>query len=295
MRNLVRSQTTKRLRKLDEELQRVVLKGGLKRGPKHGVRKNKDADDIHDLRVSVRRLIQELRVFEEWFEPGPVKKIRGSLRKLMARCAAVRNCDIAVEVLQTAGWRNPELFAGLEEERRRTRAELARTLASWRRRGRVRRWREHLRVGRVAAGAESGGRTNASPGEAARRLLPAMIEELFRAGREAARPDSSQQRMHGFRLEAKRVRYTLELFEPVYGRKAKRIVESLKGLQEKLGAINDCATTLEMIRRDRAAAAAVRRLAREREAEFRVHWKKHFRPRERVRWKAVLGAADGKK
>ena len=92
------------------------------------------------------------------------------------------------------------------------------------------------------------------------------------------------------------MRYTLELFAPVYGAKTKKILESLKGLQEKLGAINDCATTLEMIRRDRAAAAAVRRLAGEREAEFRSYWKQHMgSPRERSRWKAVLGAADGKK
>ena len=92
------------------------------------------------------------------------------------------------------------------------------------------------------------------------------------------------------------MRYTLEIFEPVYGVETKKMMlESLKGLQEKLGAINDCATTLEMIRRDRGAAAAVRRLAGEREAEFRAYWKKHFGPREKARWKAVLRAADGKK
>jgi hypothetical protein len=50
-----------------------------------------------------------------------------------------------------------------------------------------------------------------------------------------------------------------------------------------------------MVRRNRGAAAAVRRLAGEREAEFRGHWKQHFGSRERVQWKAVLGAADGKK
>jgi CHAD domain-containing protein len=101
--------------------------------------------------------------------------------------------------------------------------------------------------------------------------------------------------MHRLRLEAKRVRYTLELFEPVYGEKTRLILESLKELQDKLGAINDCATTIEMVRRNRGAAVAVRRLAGEREAEFRGHWKRHFGSRERVQWKAVLGAADGKK
>jgi CHAD domain-containing protein len=95
-------------------------------------------------------------------------------------------------------------------------------------------------------------------------------------------------------LKTKRVRYTLELFETVYGGKTKQLMESLKGLQEKLGAINDCATTIEMVRRDRDAAAAVRRLAVQREAEFRDYWKMHFRPRELSRWKAVLRAADGK-
>ena len=103
-----------------------------------------------------------------------------------------------------------------------------------------------------------------------------MTEELFRAGREAARPDSSHQKMHQFRLKTKRVRYTLELFEPVYGEKTNQMMESLKGLQEKLGAINDCATTLEMIRQNRGAAEAVRRLAGEREAEFRSYWKRRF-------------------
>lgn len=274
MRNLVRSQTTERLKKLETEVRRVA-------------RKPEDADDIHDLRVSIRRLKQELKVFEEWFPPDQLKKIRRSLKKLMERCAAVRNCDVAVEVLREAGWQSPELLAGLEKERQRMRKELARTLATWRRTDRVRKWRADLRVGRSVP--------KESAKENARRLLPAIIEDLFRAGREAARPDSNPRRMHRFRLKTKHVRYTLELFAPVYERETDPMLEPLKGLQEKLGAINDCATTLEMIRRDRGAAAAVRRISGEREAEFRAYWKKHFEPRERVRWKAVLRAADGKK
>lgn len=274
MRDLVRSQTAARLKKLDREV-------------RHVEHQREDADAIHDLRVSIRRLRQELNVFEEWFQPGRVKKIRGSLKKLMERCAAVRNCDIAMEVLRAAGWRSPELFAGLEQERQRTRKELARTLATWRREDRVGQWRGDLRVAHFASRESVEG--------FARQLLPALTEDLFRAGLEAIPPDSTHRKMHRLRLEAKRVRYTLELFEKVYGSKTNQILESLKGLQEKLGAINDCATTLEMIRRDRGAAAAVRRLSGEREAEFRAYWKKHFGPRERVRWKAVLRAADGKK
>ena len=59
MRQLVRSQTAKRLKKLDTELKSSVLpRGASKRG---------DADAIHDLRVSIRRLTEVLRAFEAWF------------------------------------------------------------------------------------------------------------------------------------------------------------------------------------------------------------------------------------
>ena len=274
MRKLLRTQTAARLKKLGGALHAMTGKG-------------EDADAIHDLRVSIRRLSEELKVFEEWFRPGPVKRIRGGLHRLMERCAAVRNCDIAVEVLRAAGWKDPGLIAGLGDERRHTRKELAHELANWRKKDRVRKWSGHLRVGHSDS--------KASAAENAGRLLPEMVEELFGAGDEASRPDSNRPKMHRLRLQSKQVRYTLELLEPVYGKRAKKILESLKGLQEKLGAINDCATTLEMIRRDRGAAAAVRRLAGEREAEFREYWKNRFGPREKARWKTVLGAADGKK
>jgi CHAD domain-containing protein len=122
-----------------------------------------------------------------------------------------------------------------------------------------------------------------------------MMEKFFRVGREAARPGSTHRRIHRLRLETKRVRYTLELFKSVYGEKVKQILEPLKRLQDQLGAINDCATTLEMVRHNKDAAEAVQELADKREAEFREYWRKHFGSAPRVEWKAVLSAADGKK
>jgi CHAD domain-containing protein len=194
---------------------------------------------------------------------------------------------MAIEVLQAAGCQGPKLLARLKKERRTAAATLARKLELWRSAGRVREWGGHLRVSRAAS--------KETAGAAAKRLLPAMTEELFRAGRGAAQPNSTRLRMHRLRLKAKGVRYTLEIFELVYGEKTKQLLESLKELQDKLGAINDCATTLVMIRRDRGVAASVRRLAGEREAEFRTYWKEHFGARKKVQWKAVLQAADGKK
>jgi CHAD domain-containing protein len=279
MRKLIRSQTAARLKKLDREVRQVA-------------RKPADADAIHDLRVSIRRLRQELRIFSAWLDADDVKSIHRRLRKLMDRCAAVRNCDVGIEVLRDAGCQDPQLIAGLEKERQQTREHLAETLERWRNRDRVGKWRGRLRVARPAS--KNGVISGESALEIAKGLLPPMIEDLFPAGRAAARAGSDHRAMHQFRLKTKRVRYTLEIFEPVYGPKTARIMKLLKGLQEKLGAINDCATTLEMIRRDREAATAVRLLAGQREAEFRTYWKKNFGAREKAQWKAVLSAADRK-
>ena len=274
MKHLVQSETSARLKKLDRELRRAV-------------RNPKDADAIHDLRVSIRRLRQELKVFGAWFKTDDVKVIRRFLRKLMGRCAAVRNCDVAIEVLEAAGCQSPKLVAVLETERTRARDELTAKVKDWRKKDRVSKWRGHLRIRHSVS--------HKSAEENARRLLPRMIEDLFRAGKDAARLGSSRQTMHRFRLKAKHLRYTLELFEQAYGEKVAKVMESLKGLQEKLGWINDCATTLEMIQQDPEAVAAVDKLASERESEFRAYWKQHMGSRERLRWKAALGAADRKR
>jgi CHAD domain-containing protein len=270
MKQFVQLQTSERLKKLESEL-------------KNAFDLPEDPDAIHDLRVAIRRLNQTLRVFMAWLDARRVTKLRVRLKKLMERCGAVRNCDIAMEVLKAAEWQDAAVSQGLEKERTRTHKKLRKTLQKWHHSHRAQEWREKLAV---AAGDEG---LSGATAEIARGILPGMTEELFQAGAEAAQAGSTHHQMHRFRLMAKRVRYTLEAFDPVYGLATAEIMESLKGLQERLGAINDCAATLVMVARNRGASAAVSRLVRERELEFRAYWKRHFGPKVPGQWKAILG------
>jgi len=103
MRRLVRSSTAKRLKKLEAE-----LRNARKRFADDGSANQSEAvEAIHDLRVSIRRLRQELKVFEAWFEPARVKRIRGRLRDLMDRCAAVRNCERHFAAMAARGTSSP--------------------------------------------------------------------------------------------------------------------------------------------------------------------------------------------
>ncbi|MCC6860147.1 MAG: CHAD domain-containing protein [Bryobacterales bacterium] len=135
----------------------------------------------------------------------------------------------------------------------------------------------------------------------AARFLPAMAADFFQAGRKAVAARSAA-RLHEFRLDAKRFRYTLELFRGCYGPGLARRLESLREIQQRLGDMNDCATVRTLLDgaprledffrylEERASGTA---------AGFRAYWRETFdRPGEEKRWTAYLrryaGRAGGK-
>jgi CHAD domain-containing protein len=269
MKKFVRSCTQARLKKLKEELRRAA-------------HDPEDQKAIHDLRVAIRRFTQCLRTFAQFFDAARTKPMRRRLRRLMDRCGAVRNGDIALEVLRAAGLRSRKLNADLGNQRRYAQEKLARRLSSLRKKG----WGGHLHAGKEGAGVWD---LKESAAENSQRVLPALAEELFAAG-DLAAAEASVQKLHRFRLQVKRFRYTFELFQPLYRMETERGMAMLRDLQDKLGAINDCVVTLEMVKKDRRAAAAVRKLLISREAEFRKYWASQCGPEIREWWKTTLGS-----
>jgi CHAD domain-containing protein len=123
--------------------------------------------------------------------------------------------------------------------------------------------------------------------------LPAMIEAYFDQGRKLVGRPSSVSPMHPFRLETKALRYTLELFRPCFGPGLESFLLNLRRLQDCLGALNDYATTRELIaaslpkhdpnrqKMDRLLTARAKRKS----LEFRRYWRLTFdKPGEERRW-----------
>ena len=65
----------------------------------HRAAKKPGADEIHDLRVSIRRFSQGLLLFTEFFPKWEVKKIKRMLKRMMQLTSEIRNRDIALEYL----------------------------------------------------------------------------------------------------------------------------------------------------------------------------------------------------
>ena len=131
----------------------------------------------------------------------------------------------------------------------------------------------------------------------ARERLPDLAREFLEAGRAAAAPDARLETMHPFRLQAKRLRYTLESFEAYYGAGLKRRLEALQELQDLLGAISDCVATQKLLREREGLPPAERnRLLRilkpitaKRIEKFRAHWRKRYsRPADERWWTGYL-------
>jgi CHAD domain-containing protein len=65
----------------------------------HRAAKAPGPEEIHDVRVSIRRFSQGLLLFDDLFPPREVKKIKRRLKRMMRLTSEIRNRDITLEYL----------------------------------------------------------------------------------------------------------------------------------------------------------------------------------------------------
>ena len=125
----------------------------------------------------------------------------------------------------------------------------------------------------------------------ARARLPKLAEKYFESGRETLHKKENPKQLHRFRIETKRFRYALEIFRPLYGPSLDRHLQSLRGIQDALGKINDYETIHELIAGDKQLEVQIRKVQRKKIKEFRQEWKKFDSNGQLARWRAFLSRA----
>ena len=96
---------------------------------------------IHDLRTSIRRLNETLRVFEDLFPRGAATTVRNDLRAAMRLAGEARNVDIARELMTKAKLEPDPSFTA---DRATAEDKLMNVLAGWNRGAAYKAWREQL-------------------------------------------------------------------------------------------------------------------------------------------------------
>jgi CHAD domain-containing protein len=127
--------------------------------------------------------------------------------------------------------------------------------------------------------------------ENARRVLPSLVASYFEYVRGELAKDPPPPELHRLRLATKRLRYTLELFRPCYGKGLEERLEALRRLQQQLGDTNDCVAAWELLSHVMRPSAERTRMeqflsrrGRRQAADFRVLWREFYDTPSREKW-----------
>jgi CHAD domain-containing protein len=224
------------------ELGRVLLRRHMRQmlRTEGAVRADRNIEDIHALRVSTRRLRATLRLLAPVAPAAAVRPIQKAIRRLARAAGAVRDGDVLIAHLAASRAALPEeLHAGL--------ADLAADLVAARAKAYARLIALFDSDGHAAFKADLADLLHSGAGwddtPRVRDLAGSTIWRHYEALRAHDRDGIPQggDEMHAMRIDAKKLRYVLEIFTESFGERAAPVIAQLAAFQDELGALNDIA------------------------------------------------------
>jgi CHAD domain-containing protein len=213
-----------------------------------GTRSGEDAEDLHQMRVAVRRMRAVLRAARPMLDRTWADGLRGELGWLGRALGPVRDLDVLMARLrgeadalggQDAAAVAP-LFDTLAQERAAARAAMLDAMGSERYAALL--WRLADAVAEPLPAPTTGG---------PRPELATLVAKEFRRLRDAVREagdDPADGVLHALRIHGKRLRYTAELAEPAIGRPARELIKATVTMQDVLGEHQDACVAQQRVR-----------------------------------------------
>lgn len=230
------------------EAGRKILLKELMRMLQHeqGSRTGEDIEDVHDMRVAIRRTRSAMRLLKPYLKAKAIRPYNRGLRHLGWVLGEVRDLDVMIENLkayqQTLDPEQAAAFQLVIDELDRRRALAREALNEYLD---AKAYRRFIRDYSAFLLQPMHNSFHPADGAVApyqvRHVLPAMIYDRLAAVRayDTVLPEANAATLHALRIEFKRLRYTLSLFSDVLGPQAEEFVETIKGIQDHLGHLND--------------------------------------------------------
>jgi CHAD domain-containing protein len=233
-----------------------------------GVRSAEDIEHIHRMRVASRRLRAALPLFESCFPPRNFRMWMQELQKITRALGDARDTDVQIAFLVQlkkkraqkkdgifpAGGRpavpqdDAETFLLMQLQKKRRKLQSAVLSAL-----------ENLEKGDTPEDIRAGCTDLVTRGRDARThrdwmgippVAAARISRRLDALREYERwvhdPDAVAEH-HAMRIAAKKLRYTMEIYAPVFRRNLKKPLSRVKKIQEILGDLHDCDVWIDTV------------------------------------------------
>jgi len=217
------------------ELRRLV-NAWLRHEP--GARLGEDPEELHQLRVTARRIDATLGLFKHQL-PVSLVRARKTTKAVLRSLGAARDLDVQLNELAHCCENLPDgeraaaepLRGRLESERARARSRMLRALDS----EATRHWLETLTLAVAEQSTVSGG-------DPAMQVMPERVRQRFRKLRKSVtklRGKSSMEDYHQVRRRAKQLRYATECGSGMFGKPGDDLLKALRRLQDGLGAHQD--------------------------------------------------------
>ncbi|MGA2619700.1 MAG: CHAD domain-containing protein [Thermoguttaceae bacterium] len=211
-----------------------------------------DIEWIHRARVASRRLRAALQMFGDCWGRKKIKRWRKQIRKITCGLGEARDKDVQIEFL--SGMLGATAEKGHAPGIARLLARVEREREWWQ--PRVCEAVERLAASRVLRQMQQAGkrvlaRAAAGPielGELARsetkRFILEQLRQMLQEEDSLESPEDDR-RHHAMRIAAKRLRYTLEIANPLYAGRLDDCIEATRKVQSLLGDVHDCDVWLQ--------------------------------------------------
>lgn len=218
-----------------------------------GTRSGEDAEDLHKMRVATRRMRGAWRVFEGAYRPKVQGRYVGELRSIAGALGVVRDIDVLLEDLDAHLAKLPTpgrdamepLRQAWRRQREVARAHLIARLDSRQYRQFVEDYLDFTESPGVGGILTPMGQPGLVRDTAGSRILAAY--EHVRAYQTII-TWADVPTLHALRIEAKRLRYTLEYFSEVLPVASRKLIATVTEMQDHLGLMNDADVAATAIR-----------------------------------------------
>lgn len=209
-----------------------------------GALSEQDIEYVHRMRVASRRLRTALKLFEQHLPDNTAQIWRGEFKGITKALGQARDLDIQIQ------WVEQMLMGDLAPHYKPGYKRLVLRLKQERKKaqGKVNAAIDTLQTNETIKGIHTlldvSGNDQGLPYTAA--LYQKAFESIhtgiqgFLSYRESIYSVNNSEPLHAMRIAGKHLRYTLEIFAPLYEGGMTPFIEIMKGIQDQLGEIHDC-------------------------------------------------------
>ncbi len=204
--------------------------------PQAAERSDEDVEYVHQLRISVRRAAEAVRVFSRLMEDAEVDPLRDRLRRIRLAADDARNWDVMAERFSHGGGIAAQIIERVRARRREVQGPIVavyQEIVGDSCEAKIENLVQKVQSQRHGEGKRRFGR------QAPQYLAP-VVKKFFRAAQSDLTTDES---LHGLRIRTKKLRYTMEILAATFDAAfRKRLYPQVTLFQDLLGTLNDHAT-----------------------------------------------------